>query len=120
MNQNGNQNQNGWSPEQYRLDVWQGQECSYSGRSISGTADIPEIGDTVVFFFAQKGGDEPGFYGWGIPWWDSQANQLADSIRGKQMAGTLWPIKEDLFKEFYYSVLCWLSAYGRSKTAKVA
>jgi hypothetical protein len=82
----------------------------------------PEPGDTVVFFYAKTGGDDPGFYGWAVvlewveeaasqlrfrpvapsdrlkmhPWWDDEAKRLAAKIRGKMTQATLWPVPTGL------------------------
>jgi hypothetical protein len=111
-----------WSPETFRYEIWEGKPWHWSyGKLIDGTKakKPPEIGDTLVFFYAPTKCDDPGFYGWAVlerhhaedqslyfipaaptnllkmdPWWDGAAESLAKSIRGKMNQATLFRIKE--------------------------
>lgn len=109
-----------WLPSSYRLDIWENERWTWPvGRKVSTAS--PEPGDRVVFFYAPSGGIEPGFYGWAIvldwhegergmyfrpvspsdhlkmdPWWDTNAKQIADKVRGRVKQGTLWEVPDEL------------------------
>ena len=98
---------NVWSPERFRLEIWEGERWHWpvGGKSSGGT--WPQPGDSVVFFYAPTHGTDPGFYGWAAvlewyedsssplyfrptapsdrlkmdPWWDDEAKELALEIR---------------------------------------
>jgi hypothetical protein len=111
-----------WSPERYRLEIWEGETWAWPARRIVAGGERPGAGDTVAFFYTRTGGDDPGFYGWAVvlewfaqashqlkfrpaapsdklkmfPWGDEQAMEIANSIRGKVKQGTLWLVRESL------------------------
>jgi len=113
-----------WEPGQYRVDIWEGERWRWPVGKIVGDAE-PKQGDTVVFYYAQTGCADPGFYGWAVitewlpragddqtrmyfrpvapsdhlkmhPWWDKKAKALAKQIRGNMTQATLWPVQENL------------------------
>jgi hypothetical protein len=112
-------NQELWSPERVRLELWEGERWSWPTRKFR-TVERPEPGDTVVFYCAKSGGSDPGFYGWAVvteyyepaeelyftpvaptnylkmtPWWNDDSESLADRIHGKMKQATLWRIDDD-------------------------
>lgn len=87
----------------------------------------------MAFFYAPSGGLEPGFYGWAVildwhqdgrglyfrpvapsdhlkmhPWWDDEAREVANRIRGKVKQGTLWRVPEDLAKDIAVGMTGWV------------
>ena len=102
-----------------------------------GAIEDPQPGDTVVFYYAPSGGHDPGFYGWAVitewlsgeqdemyfrpvapsdhlkmhPWWDADAQALADQIRGKVKQGTFWRVAEDLSATLRQGITRWASGY---------
>ena len=107
-----------WSPETFRYEIWEGKPWHW-GYGRKQDKALPETGDTLVFFYAPSGCDDPGFYGWAVlerhnadnqslyflpaaptnhlkmdPWWDDAAESLAKSIRGKMNQATLFRIKD--------------------------
>jgi len=128
-------NQKMWHPRRYRLEIWEGEHWSWSvGHKVGATKEPPQQGDTVVFFYAQAGGHDPGFYGWAVitewlsgeeqmyfrpvapsdhlkmhPWWDAEADKLADKIRGSVKQGNLWRIDEEQANRLRQGITGWLS-----------
>jgi len=124
-----------WPPQRYRLEIWEGERWAWSvSRKVTG-GRTPEAGDTVAFFQAPSGGNDPGFYGWGVilewfrdgekmyfrpvapsdhlkmdPWWDKEAQALADGIRGGMKQGTLWHVPEKLVVKLREGVARWMSS----------
>ncbi|EIP98086.1 hypothetical protein OpiT1DRAFT_02536 [Opitutaceae bacterium TAV1] len=94
-----------WSPETFRYEIWEGKPWHWRyGKKLAKA--LPETGDTIVFFYAPSGCDDPGFYGWAVlerchaesqtlyflpaaptnhlkmdPWWNDDAKRLVDAIR---------------------------------------
>ena len=93
---------------------------------------MPKPGDSMVFFYAPSGGSDAGFYGWAVllewveqeksfsfrpvspsdrlkmcPWWDDQASDLANQIRGKVKQGTLWLVPEKLVSSLHRGIAAW-------------
>jgi len=128
-------NQGQWSPNKYRLDIWEGERWVWPvGKKLS--TESPTPGDRVVFFYAPAGGTERGFYGWAIildwredeegerrmyfrpvapsdhlkmhPWWDETAKGIADRVRGAVKRGTLWEVPGDLSSAITGGVTAWL------------
>jgi hypothetical protein len=128
-------NQGQWSPNKYRLDIWEGERWVWPvGKKLSTGSPTP--GDRVVFFYALAGGIEPGFYGWAIildwredeederrmyfrpvapsdhlkmhPWGDDAAARIANDIRGKVKMGTLWKVPDGLSTAISDGVTAWL------------
>ena len=62
----------GWSPEQYRYYVWEGENTRFDYGKIQSEKKEndkeirPKTGDIIVLFFAPTECDEPGIYGWGV------------------------------------------------------
>ncbi len=107
-----------WYPENYRLDVWEGESVTWPvGRvDARGQGEI-RAGDRIGFFFSKARNHEPGIYGWGIvtdsiksksryrvefeatppsdflkmsPCWDEEVEALMDEIRGNMKQGAVW------------------------------
>lgn len=125
-----------WEPQRYRAEIWEAERWSWEvGRQV-GAAEPPRQGDTVVFFYAPAGGRDPGFYGWAVitewltsdegcriyfrpvapsdhlkmhPWWDKEAEGLANQIRGTVKMGTLWRISENLSASLRRGITRWVS-----------
>ena len=56
-----------WSPEDYRVEVWEGQEVTWpSGKLTGAEGDKVIPGDVIFLFFAQTHNVSPGIYGVGI------------------------------------------------------
>jgi hypothetical protein len=130
-------NQENWTPQRYRLEVWEGQAWQWEVRTKVTQGHAPIAGDSVTFFYAKSGGTEAGFYGWAVilewlpfdqtsqmtfrpvapsdhlkmdPWWNPAAEKLADAIRRPIKQGTLWYMEEDLSRRLRSGVAAWLSA----------
>jgi hypothetical protein len=124
-----------WTPERYRLDIWEGERWRWPVGKITGSGR-PAAGDRVVFFFAQTACPEPGFYGWAVvlqweeeekrfyfrpvapsdqlkmcPWWDGPAGaaeQIADQVRGQVPRGTLWRVPDELAAAIGAGIAGWV------------
>jgi hypothetical protein len=109
-----------WPPERYRLEIWEGERWSWSvGRKVTGGRS-PKAGDVVVFFSTPSGGTDAGFYGWAVilewyqegeemyfrpvtpsdqmkmhPWWNKEAQTIANEIRGRVKQGTFWYVDDN-------------------------
>jgi hypothetical protein len=95
--------------------------------------EIPNPGDTLLFFYAPSGGNDPGFYGWAVilewleihshlyfravapsdylkmrPWWDDDARDVAEAIRGKMKQRTLWIVSDDLVRRVREGIKSWV------------
>jgi hypothetical protein len=136
-------NQQWWGPQRYRVEIWEDERWSWPvGRKI-GAEEQPQPGDTVVFFYAPSGGTDAGFYGWAVitewladqdtlyfrpvapsnhlkmyPWWDTEAHELAEKIRGKVKQGTLWRIPDDLSFQVRRGLTRWVG--GQAEAPLVA
>ena len=114
-----------WYPENYRVEVWEGEEITWEARRIvyrDGPA--PRPGDRIILFFCKSYVDEPGLYGWGVvlrfgprpmdnrlrfrlappsdflkmsPCWDASVERTVNRIRNLTYTGTLWPISPEDF-----------------------
>lgn len=129
-----------WSPERYRLEIWEGERWNWPVGVRSGEGQVPKPGDTVVFFYAPSGGTDPGFYGWAVvlewyppssnqlyfrptapsdflkmfPWWDADAERIANEIRGKVKQRTLWIVQPELAKQVRCGIAAWLACSSRA------
>jgi len=128
-------NSDNWSPERYRVEIWEGERWNWSVGTMSSDGQHPAPGDIVGFFYAPTKAKDPGFYGWAVilewvaqvpelhfrptapsdhlkmhPWWDDQARQLADTIRGKMKQRTLWLVSDELAKKLRSGISSWLSS----------
>jgi hypothetical protein len=127
-------NQTAWSPNRYRLEIWEGERWASPVGQAAWGGTTPQPGDIVVFFYAPAGGTDPGFYGWAVilewladskelyfrpvapsdqlkmrPWWSDAARTLADNIRGKMQQRTLWHVSEDLATELRGGLQSWVN-----------
>ncbi len=128
-----------WSPQRYRVEIWEGTTWNWPVSRKVPADQNPEPGDTLVFFYAPSGGDDPGFYGWAVihewlsdessvyfrptapsdhlkmhPWWDDEAQAVANEIRGKVKQGTLWLIESELEQRIREGFTSWI-AWGNSE-----
>ena len=123
-----------WSPQRYRLEIWEGERWSWPVRKKTLHDHEPEPGDIVAFYNTPSGGTDYGFYGWAIilewyagdllyfrpvapsdflkmhPWRDEAAKNLANRIRGKVKQGTFWYVPEELEFALREGVASWLGA----------
>jgi hypothetical protein len=110
-----------WNPEEYRLDVWEGEEGTWHTRRINekGQGSI-NTGDIVIFFFSKSRTKDCGIYGWAIitefdaekgqisfiptspsdylktsPVWNKDIEDLIDQIRVPIPQGTMWSVTLD-------------------------
>lgn len=123
-----------WSPERYRLEIWEAEKWAWSVGQRAGGKE-PQAGDTVVFFCSPTGGKDPGFYGWAVvlewfptndtplyfrpvapsdhlkmdPWWDDEAEDLANVIRGKVKRKTMWLVHDEYVSQIRRGIARWLS-----------
>lgn len=123
-----------WPPETFRYEIWEGKPWHWAfGTKRGGKGRNPKVGDTVVFFYARSGGDDPGIYGWAVldrsepnenrlyfepaaptnylkmtPWWNKEAERLTDRIRGSVKQGTLWYVNTEDIKKLRAGVRRWL------------
>ena len=125
--------QTNWPPSRYRLEIWEGERWVWPVGQRSAGGEVPAPGDTIVFFYAPSGGNDPGFYGWAVvlewledashlyfraaapsdhlkmvPWWDDDAKDLSDRIRGKMKQRTLWLVADDLAAELRLGITSWI------------
>jgi len=133
-------NQKVWPPGRLRLELWEGEKWSWPVGSVR-TAERPQAGDTVVFFCAKSMGSDPGFYGWAVvaeyyeqaeelyftpsaptnylkmtPWWDDEAESLANRIRGRMKQATLWPVDDTSRDQIRSGIRRWLAGAERPET----
>lgn len=133
-------NQQRWEPERFRIEVWENERWSWTvGRAVFG-GEEPIAGDSVAFFYAPAGGNDPGFFGWAVvlewhrdhddnrtiyfrpvsptnhlkmhPWWNEEARAIADEVRGSVAQGNLWRVSDDLWKRIREGVTTWVSGRG--------
>lgn len=122
-----------WSPETFRYEIWEGKPWHW-GHGKKQDKAIPESGDTIVFFYAPTGCEDPGFYGWAVldrchaesgtlyftpaaptnylkmdPWWDSAAKKLVDRIRGRMTQATLFRVEDKELKILRIALRCHFS-----------
>jgi hypothetical protein len=125
-------NQREWLPGVFRYEVRENQRWRWGYGKIIGDA-TPTAGDTLVFFYARTGGGDPGFYAWAIvdrcdeenellyfipmpptdylkmnPWWNEEAELIADDIRGKMKQATLFLIPEEKLSTIRRGITNWL------------
>jgi len=119
-----------WPPETFRYEIWEGKPWHW-GHGKKQDKATPDTGDTIVFFYAPTGCDDPGFYGWAVldrchaesltlyftpaaptnylkmdPWWDSAAKKLVDQIRGPMTQATLFRIEDKELKILRIALRC--------------
>ncbi len=104
-----------WTPEDYRVDVWEDHEISWPvGKLVGARNDDVIPGNLIFLFFAQTQNAFPGIYGVGIitrysprrgeitfrlcppsnylkinPLWDDNVKQVINHIRGRFTQGTM-------------------------------
>jgi len=125
-------NQQDWKPGIFRYEIWENQRWHWSYGQKRGDA-TPEVGDTVVFFYAPASGNDPGIYGWAIvercdaesktlyfiptaptnhlkmhPWWDDDAKSVTDEIRGPMKQATLFQVRNEMISRIRSGIRNWL------------
>lgn len=125
-------NQADWPPETYRYEIREGERWRWPYGSKRGRA-LLRVGDTLVFFYAPAGGQDPGFYGWAMverwdeesrlvyfvpiapsdylkmdPWWGDDAKRVADKIRGRMAQATLFLISRKELSSIRNGIRSWL------------
>lgn len=131
-------NQTSWPPQKFRFDIWENRRIHWEhGKIQSIQSDtLPERGDTVCFFYAEKGGKEPGIYGWAViewcdevdvcftpttptnhlkidPWWDGKGgtvSKLVDAIRGNQPRATMFEVPAQVVPGIKQGIKKWLNS----------
>lgn len=121
-----------WPPSRFRVEVWAGERWRWPINTVMGN-EMPAAGDRLVFYYAKTGAGEPGFYGWAVvleayerelyfrpvpptdqlkmyPWWNEEAAELADLIRGKMKQRTLWPVPPNLISRLSAGLIAWTAA----------
>jgi len=123
-----------WSPNSYRLDIWENERWSWPVGRIAAS-ERPTAGDRIVFFYAPSGGDDPGIYGWAVleradienrvlyfipaaptdrlkmdPWRNEEMKSLVDGIRGGMKQATLFEISEEHTRALRAGIRKWLSS----------
>lgn len=126
-------NPQNWSPQRYRLEIWEGEKWAWEVGHKNMKGHTPEPGDVVVFFNTAAGGKDAGFMGWAVilewfengtemyfrpvapsdqlkmhPWSDQQAITIANEIRGKVKQGTLWYVEDELALRLRQGIFRWL------------
>jgi len=129
-----------WSPQRYRLEIWEGERWSWPVGRKALRGHEPEPGDIVVFYNTPSyntpsGGSDYRFYGWAIilewhggsnslyfrpvapsdllkmhSWRDQTAKDLADEIPGKVKRGAFWYVPEELEFAIRGGVARWVGA----------
>ena len=115
-----------WTPEKYRLAVWEGEVVTWSHHKIvSRGGDEPGAGDPLVLFFAPSRTKAKGVCGWALilkryakkeeisfravfptdvlkmnPIWDNEIEELVNHVRGPHPRATIWSISPDLYGSF--------------------
>ena len=102
----------------------------------------PQPGDTVVFFFAMTGCDDPGFYGWAVveqwhseeatiwfrptapsdhlkmhPWWDGSEGRVMEIVRRVRRGmnqGTLWRVDDPDALLIRQGITRWIAGHGQA------
>jgi hypothetical protein len=116
-----------WAPDQYRIEVWEGEHTNWLINRKVPKDNSPKPGDIMVLFYAPAGESDPGIYGWVIvtrfdgeevrfrtsfpsdymkmhPVWDDEVKDIINKIRGKTATGTVWEIEETLFKQLRHKI----------------
>ena len=134
-------NQKNWPPETFRYEIWEGRNWSWGYGKKIGAAQ-PAAGDTLVFFYAPRGGKVPGIYGWAVvercdeesrivyfrptaptdhlkmdPWWDEEVKKVTEDIRGPVPQATLFQVQERNICKIQQGIKNWLSC-GRKDVQK--
>ena len=120
-----------WTPESYRLAVWEGKDVTWEHKKImaKGGAE-PQAGEPLILFFAPSRTKAKGICGWAVilkryakrgeitfravpptdrlkmsPIWDSDVEELVNSVRGPHPRGTLWQMSDAHYAAFCGRIL---------------
>ena|SRR6266536_3987548 len=130
-------NSQSWPQERYRIEIWEGERWSWPVGQKLTQGHVPAVGDVITFFYAKGGNVDPGFFGWAVilewlrenstlyfravspsdqlkmdPWWDEEAEDLANRIRGKMKQRTLWFVELEDARRLRAGIKKWVSAPG--------
>jgi len=122
-----------WPPEVFRYEIRENQRWRWRCGRIQSKEE-PATGDTLLFFYALKGGKDPGFYGWAVverfdkdnrllyfipapptdhlkidPWGNAEAMAIAVEIRGKMKQATLFPVSRKLLPGIRLGIKRWFN-----------
>ncbi len=104
-----------WRPENYRTEIWENNNTTWTIGKISPAGSQPKIGDTIVLFYTVR---DRGIYGWAVilryeekeiyfrpatpsdylkmnPLWDDDVKNIVDEIR-PMPRGNMWEINDNL------------------------
>jgi len=132
-------NQEYWPPERFRIEIWENERWSWAPRKLSGGGE-PQPGDSMAFFYAKAGGIDPGFYGWAVvleyhkahddrkklyfrpvtptnhlkmyPWWNREAQDIANEVRGPMAQGTIWRVSDEQWRRIRKGITAWVGGRG--------
>jgi hypothetical protein len=132
-------NQENWGPERFRLDIWENERWCWGVGKMKGDGEEPQPGDSVAFFYAKSQGTDPGFYGWAVvleyhkdtkdlyfravaptnhlkmhPWWNDEAQDIANKVRGAVSQGTLWRVWDEEWSRIRTGITTWIGG-GRAE-----
>ena len=130
-------NQENWKPERFRIEIWESERWSWNVSTLRGGGELPQPGDSVVFFYAKAHGTDPGFYGWAVvleyhedsttlyfrpvaptnhlkmhPWWNGEAQDVANEVRGAVAQGTVWRVSDEQWRRIRRGITAWIAAEG--------
>lgn len=128
-----------WEPERFRIEIWENERWSWTVPTLRGGGE-PQPGDSVAFYYAKAHGADPGFYGWAVvleyhkshdenktlyfrpvaptnhlkmhPWWNEEAQEIANEVRGAVAQGTVWRVSDEQWKRIRRGFTSWVSGYG--------
>jgi len=94
----------------------------------------------MAFFYAKAGGVDPGFYGWAVvlefhkadddmkklyfrpvtptnhlkmhPWWNDEAQEIANEVRGPMTQGTIWRVSDEHWRRIRKGITAWVGGRG--------
>lgn len=133
-------NQEIWEPERFRIEIWENERWSWTVSTLRGGGEQPQPGDSVAFFYAKGHGADPGFYGWAVvleyhkahdesktlyfrpvaptnhlkmhPWWNDEAQNIANEVRGPVPQGTLWRVSDEQWRRIRRGITAWVGGCG--------
>jgi hypothetical protein len=122
-----------WSPETFRFEIWEGKQWRWGYGVKRGTEEL-QVGDTLIFFYAKSGGNDPGIYGWAVlenhnkderllyflpaaptnhlkmdPCWGDEIRKLTDEVRGEVKRATLFCIDFPTAQKLRSCIRHWLA-----------
>jgi hypothetical protein len=134
-----------WPTDRFRLEIWEGERWRWNilkVQRMDPQRKGPRRGDILVFYYAPYGGEEGGFYGWGVitdvyetekgnflyfrpvtptnfmkmcPWNDDKSREIVDKIRGGFRQGTLWHVPQEIESEIRKGFHNWITGQVSKK-----